>query len=135
MKHPLCPLLLAAALALSCGCDSTAQRNPKTTQNVVLSAEHAAQDVEMEIVSAIRVVLPPGPQGSAGDDWVIAANNARVLEQMGPLKPDPAMPGFTTVSFYALKPGRSVLRFVLVRPGEAESVPAATCEVTVRVSD
>jgi hypothetical protein len=135
MKRLPSPVLALAALALSCGCDSAPQRSPKTTQNVVLSAERAAPDVEMEIVSAIRVVLPPGPQGSAGDDWVIAANNARVLEQMGPLKPDPAVPGFTTVSFYALKPGRSVLRFVLVRPGEAEAVPAATCEVTVRVSD
>ena len=89
----------------------------------------------MEIVSAIRVVLPPGPQGSAGDAWVIASNNARVLEQMGPLRPDGVIPGFTTVSFYALKPGKSALKFALVRPGEAEAVPAASCEVTVRVSD
>jgi len=138
MKHSRSPVLrtaVLAALVLSFGCDSAPQRSPKTTQKVILSADHAATDVEMEIVSAIRVVLPPGPPAGAGDAWVIASNNARVLEQMGPLKPDADVPGFTTVSFYALKPGRSVLRFVLVRPGEAEAVPAAACEVTVRVSD
>jgi hypothetical protein len=58
---------------------------------------------------------------------------------MGQLKPlpvtdDSVAPG-ATVSFYVLKDGKSVLRFVLVRPGVAEAVPAATCSVTVRVTD
>lgn len=136
MKPSLCPVLHAAAIAalvLSCGCDSAQQRNPRATQSVVLSADQATPDVEMEIVSAVKVVMPAAPKGSEGDVWEIASNNARVLEQMGPLKPDAT--GATAVSFYALKPGRSALRFVLVRPGEAEAVPAASCEVTVRVSD
>ena len=126
-------------MVLAFGCDSAPERHPRTTQRVVLSAESEAPDVPMEVISAIEVVLPPGPQGSAGYAWEISSNNVAVLEQMGPMKPAPSAdasvsPG-AAVSFYALKPGKSVLRFVLVRPGEAEAIPAAKCEVTVRVSD
>ena len=45
------------------------------------------------------------------------------------------IPPPATVSFYALNPGTSIVRFVLVRPGEAEATPAAKCQVTVRVSE
>jgi predicted secreted protein len=134
--------MLAAALVLmafSSGCDSAQERHPRTTQTVTLSADSASPDVAAGVVSAIEVVLPAGPRGSAGYAWEIASNNAAVLEQMGPLKPGPSADGSvspaTTVSFYVLKPGKSVLRFALVRPGEAEATPAATCSVTVRVSD
>jgi|HubBroStandDraft_1064217.scaffolds.fasta_scaffold136223_2 hypothetical protein len=128
-----------ALMVLSYGCDSAPVHQPRTTQTVVLSADHAAPDVEAGVVSAVAIVLPPGPPGSAGYAWEIASNNDKVLEQMGPLKPAPgadaAVSQGATVSFYVLKPGKSVLRFVLVRPGEAEAVPAATCAVTVRVTD
>jgi hypothetical protein len=121
-----------AAVVLSTGCDSTPDRHPRTTRTVVLSADQVAPDVALGVVSAVQIILPPGPGGYA---WEISSNNTRVLEQMGPLKAGPASAPTTSVSFYSLKPGRSVLRFVLVRPGEAEAVPAAKCEVTVRVSD
>lgn len=132
----------AAALALmvlSFGCDSAPVRQPRTTQKVVLTANQAAPDVEAGVVSAVEIILSPGPPGSAGYAWEIASNNDNVLEQMGQLKPMPvedgsASPG-ATVSFYVLKTGKSVLRFVLVRPGDADAVPAATCAVTVRVTD
>jgi hypothetical protein len=128
-----------ALMVLSYGCDSAPVRQPRTTQKVVLSAGEAAPDVEAGVVSAVEVVLPPGPQGSAGCAWEIASNNDKVLEQMAQLKPLPAAdasvaPG-ATVTFYVLKTGKSVLRFVLVRPGVAEAVPAAACAVTVRVTD
>jgi predicted secreted protein len=132
----------AAALALmvlSFGCDSVSVRQPRTTQKVVLTANQAAPDVEAGVVSAVEIILSPGPPGSAGYAWEIASNNDKVLEQMGQLKLMPvedasASPG-ATVSFFVLKTGKSVLRFVLVRPGDADAVPAATCAVTVRVTD
>jgi hypothetical protein len=130
-------MALAALLAAS-GCRTATVRHPKHTERIDLAADRAAPDVEMVVVDAVEVGLPPGPDGSAGFVWEIASNNAQILEQMGPLKAAPAAGSGAppaTVSFFALKPGRSILRFVLVRPGEAETTPAAKCQVMVRVSD
>ena len=142
MKYSPSRAARAAALALmflSYGCDSAPVRQPRTTQRVILLANQTAPDVEAGVVSAIEIVLSPGPPGSAGYVWEIASNNDKVLEEMGRLKPmptaDASMAPGATVSFYVLKTGKSVLRFVLVRPGESEAVPAATCSVTVRVTD
>jgi hypothetical protein len=123
----------ALLIALSSGCDTAPSRVPRSTQTVRLATGLVSPDVAMEVVTAITVVLPPASQISAGDVWEIASNNNRVLEQTSALREDPSSGASAT--FYALKPGRSVLRFVLVRPGEAEAIPAAKCEVTVRVSD
>lgn len=141
MKAPtlnLCLLGLAATLLLP-GCESQPQRQPRTTRTFVLSASRPTPDVEMGLVSAVRVVLP-GPEAGSGLSWEIASNNATVLEQMGPIRVGPlpeAADGkpVSSVSFYALKPGRSVLRFYLLDPKLSEAVPAATCELTVRVVD
>ena len=132
-------LCSAALLCLAPGCDSNPNRVPRTTQTVALSPDRPAQSVTIPLVTAIRVVLP-GPEAWSGLAWVIGSNNTRVLEQMGPLRvvPASAAPGSaqtTATSFYALKPGRSVLRFFLVRPNESEAVPAASCTLTVVVED
>jgi hypothetical protein len=132
-------LCSAALLGLAPGCASNPNRIPRTTQTVTLSPDRAAQNATIPLVSAIRVVLP-GPEAWTGLAWVIGSNNTRVLEQMGPLKmvPAAAAPGSgpaTAVSFYALNPGRSVLRFFLVRPNEAEAIPAAACTLTVVVEE
>ncbi len=133
------PLLARAAavaiLALAAGCDSAPVRQPRQTTTVELSPDHAAAPVEIGLVSAVRVVLP-GPEPGSGLIWEIASNNTAVLEQMGPLSAGPGPAGgrvTTSASFYSLKPGRSVLRFFLVHPSEAEAIPAAKCEATVRV--
>ena len=93
----------------------------------------------MQPVSAIRIILP-GPEAGTGLVWEIGSNNGRVLGQMGPLKAEPAQAAAgllakTTVSFYALNPGRSVIRFFLVRPNLAEAVPVAACMLTVQVEE
>jgi len=142
MKTPLPPLVWSGALALlalAAGCDSAPARVPRTTQTVVLSAGGGAQEITMQVVNAIRVVLP-GPEAGVGLAWVIGSNNTRVLGQMGPMKVVPAAAApdakpTTAVSFYALEPGRSVIRFFLVRPNATEAVPAAACTLMVRVED
>jgi hypothetical protein len=142
MKSPLSVLARSAgfvALALVSGCESAPVRHPKTTQIVVLSPENASPTVGMGLVSAIQVVLP-GPDAGSGYAWEIGSNNNKVLEQMSPLRMTPATgaPGSratTAASFYSLRPGKSVLRFFLVRPSEAEAVPAGSFQVTVRVKD
>jgi predicted secreted protein len=121
------------------GCETAPQRHPRGTQTVALSYDHANPEAPIAVITAVDLVLPPGPPGSAGYVWEITSNNIRVLEQMGPMKPastaDAHRAPMTSITFYALKPGRSVLRFVLVRPNEVEATPLAKCEVTVRVSD
>jgi hypothetical protein len=139
VKAPRPTLALAAgflALVLVAACESTPARRPNSTQTIVLTPKDASPVVEMEIASAIHVVLP-GPDAGSGYAWEIASNNSKILEQMGPLKAAAAPGGGTTtgVSFYSLRPGRSVLRFFLVRPEEQVAVPAGSYEVTVRVTD
>jgi hypothetical protein len=137
MRPRLRSLSLAAALAalaLAPGCDTAPARIPKGTQTVVLSPDQPAPSVTMELISAVRVVLP-GPEAGSGLVWEIASNNTRVLEQMGPLRAAQGTTATTTVSFYALKPGRSVIRFFLVHPDAAEAVPAASCTLTVHVEE
>ena len=137
MRAPLAFLGVAAALVAlaGAGCDSPPARQPRHTLTVELAAGREAPPVEMGLVSAVTIVLP-GPDPSSGLAWEITSNNTTVLEQMAPLSTasGPAGPT-TTVSFYSLRPGKSVLRFFLLRPTEAEAIPAAKCEVTVRVSE
>jgi hypothetical protein len=141
MKSPIFPIVCAAGfavLALTAGCESTPVRHPRTTQTVILSADKPAPDVEIEVVTAIRVLLP-GPEPGSDHIWEIVGNNSRVLDQASELRPSPGGPPgpvpATEVTFYALRPGRSVLRFVLIRPNEAEAIPAAKCAVVIRVND
>jgi hypothetical protein len=124
-----------AALAVAAGCDSTPARLPKHTTTVELSPDRAQPAVEIGLVSAVRVVLP-GPVAGSGLAWEITSNNAAILEQEGPLVAGPGPAGVTTsTSFYSLRPGKSILRFFLVHPSDADAIPAAKCEVTVRVSE
>ena len=139
MKRSLLPLFCGALLLLGlvAGCDTPPAHVPKTTRTFVLSSEQASPDVEMQLVSAIRVVLP-GPEAGSELNWVIISNNNKVLDQMGPIKPVAPSQALgagpaSEVSFYALKPGKSVLRFYLINSKLAEAVPAAKCQLTVRV--
>jgi len=132
--HFLCGAAAIIALA-GAGCDSTPARQPRHTLTVELPTDREAPPVEMGLVSAVTVVLP-GPDPASGLAWEIASNNTTVLEQMAPLTTAAGPAGPTTsASFYSLRPGKSVLRFFLVRPAETEAIPAAKCEVTVRVSE
>lgn len=105
---------------------------------VPLSPEHASTPVDIEVVTDITVEIPAPP---AGSDliWEIVSNNTKVLDQTTPLKPKaPAVAGESpawSVTFYSLRPGKSVLRFVLVHPNEAEATPVAKCALSVRVND
>ncbi len=128
--------LLLALLALSPGCESRPERHPKSVQTLVLSPSLPPTTLEISPISAVEVVLP-GPDAGTGLVWEIVSNNNRVLEQMAPLSTSEGPGGTrqTRASFYALKVGRSTLRFFLLRPSSTEQVPAARCEVTVRVKD
>jgi hypothetical protein len=141
LKSLLSPLLCAAGLAvvaLSAGCDTAPARVPRETRVVVLSPDRPAEPLDLEVVNQIRIVLP-GPDPGSNLEWEIVANNRRVLDQTSALKlaatSSPSEKPTTTSTFYALKPGKSVLRFVLVHPNEAEAIPVAKCVLVVRVND
>ncbi len=119
--------LLAALLA---GCDTAPDYKPRSVQTVVLARDQA-KALEVEVVTGVRVVLP---NPAAGYIWEIIANNIKVLPQTSALRPDPE--GATeSVTFYAARPGRSVLRFALVHPHDLDAEPAAKAALTVRVND
>lgn len=125
------PLALAAAIVAAAlfGCEGAPVRHPKAYEKVALSASQASADVALGIGSCLTVTLPAPADGLA---WEITSNNNRVLEQMGPLGTGT---GVAEVSFYSLKPGKSMLRFMLVKPGESVAVPVESCELTVRVRE
>jgi hypothetical protein len=134
-------ITLAAALlaaVLTAGCETAPGRHPRTTTVVVLVPDRPTPDVPVGLVSAVKIVLP-GPDPASDYIWVIGSNNNKVLEEMDLMKTGPAVAPRTgvetTLSFYVLKPGKSVLRFFLVRPSDQEAVPKATCHVTIRASE
>jgi hypothetical protein len=136
LKNPFPILTRVAAIAtvaLVAACDSTPPRQPKHTTTVVLSPVLATPAVEIGLVSAVRIVLP-GPDAGSGLAWEITSNNTAVLEQEGPLATATGPAGVTTsTTFYSLRPGKSILQFFLVKPSDADAIPAAKCSVTVRI--
>jgi hypothetical protein len=130
--------LLAACILLSGSCAGNPDHShPKHVETVRMKMNQILPDVEIEVVTGVHVILP-GPEEGSGLVWEIVANNSRVLEQTTGLKFVPGAAGgppTTEVDFYALKPGRSRLRFFLVSPNQAETAPVGACETTVSVSD
>jgi hypothetical protein len=127
-----------AALFTLGGCDSTPVRVARTTQTIVLSPDRPTPPVDIEVVTDLKIVLP-GPDVGSDLIWEIVSNNTKVLDQTTPIKPVTPLPvgekPTTSVTFYSQKPGKSVLRFVLVHPNEAEAIPVAKCALSVRVND
>jgi hypothetical protein len=139
MKPRFPTLLLAcAAVALFQGCEDAPVRVARTTDTLVLSPDKPTPDTEIEVATNLHVVLP-GPEMGSGLVWEIVSNNIRVLDQTTALKPDVTAAvdskPTSSITFYAIKPGKSVLRFVLVPPGEKEATPAAKCAAVIRATD
>jgi len=141
MKTVLPRLLCAfclAALLLSAGCDTTPVRVARSTQTITMTPDHPNPPIDIEVVTNLKIVLP-GPDSGSGLVWEIVSNNTKVLDQTTPLKAVvPVAAGdkpTTSVTFYSLRPGKSVLRFVLVHLNEAEAIPVAKCALSVLVND
>ena len=113
-------------------------------------AEIKKSAVVVRITDELKVVLPPGQGGGAGFEWQIISNDSRVLRVISTTRPAPAgerigtseddkpitIPaGSWTTTFVALRPGRSVIRFVYINPVLGKEVtPADTREVVVNVN-
>jgi hypothetical protein len=125
-------------LAFAAGCQvGHGVQHPQAIHPVVFKPGVTSLNVTLPLAEQIDVVLL-GPTVGSDFAWEVVSNNDRVLEQEGPLRFVPPAAGAgpagtTKVSFFALKPGRSIIRWVLVRTNEAVAVPSARCEVFVTV--
>lgn len=133
------PLLLAVALAAllaATGCESAPTRHARSTQTFTYRAGAAPASVDMEIVTELTVVLP-GPEPGSGLAWAIVSNNNKVIDQTASLRvvTSPWGAPVTTTTFYALKPGKSLLQFFLLPVSQREAFPVQKCEINVRVRD
>ena len=104
----------------------------------------------IRITDELKVVLPPGQGGGAGYEWQIISNDSRVLRVISTTRPAPAgerigtteddkpitvPPGSWATTFLALRPGRSVIRFVYLNPTIGkEVIPVDTREIVVNVN-
>jgi len=85
MKHAFRSLFCIAALALLvAGCETKPVRHVRSTQTVVLSPDKPSPDVEVEVVTDVKIVLP-GPDPGSGLEWEIVSNNIKCLDQTSAL--------------------------------------------------
>jgi hypothetical protein len=120
-------------LALLVGCQGLHQaRHPRARDRAVFPPGKTSLVVTLPLADVLDVVIPD-PAPITGYVWEVVANNARVLEQQPGEGGGPAA-ARTTFSFFALKPGRSLIEFVLVRPEETEAITLAHCQVLVTVT-
>ena len=129
---------LAALLVGLGGCQSAQPLVPKSSQTVALSAAHRTPVVTVPIITEVKFVLP-GPTQGSGFNWIVNGNNVKVLAQTKEVTytPDSNRPdgGSSSATFFGLKPGRSVLRFVLIKSAEQIAEPVDHFTVVVEVKD
>jgi hypothetical protein len=140
-RRPFQILTACGMLALATGCSNSVEAghlHPKISHDVRLEPGHSEIAISLELGAALRLILP-APAAGTDDVWEIVSNNTRVLEQTTGLHAapanGPASARTTTVAFYALLPGKSIVRFALVRQGEGDAVPAGHFEVVVVVRE
>ncbi len=124
----LCVLVLA-------GCDSV-RLDPKSTSSFVVSSDDHAPTTEMQVITAIKLVLP-APSPSSGLSWVLVGNNVTVLQQMTGIVRETDAKGtpVDTIKFLSLRPGRSIVRLVLVPPNVKEAIPRDRYSILVVSKD
>ena len=79
---------------------------------VALSAEKKSTAASAQLFNLVTLTLPP-PQ-ARGYHWQISFHDARYLKQTTEIMPAGAAGAGPTISFIAVKPGRTRVRFMLV---------------------
>ena len=135
LKLPLTVALAAAGLLLASGCQSSkALPPPKSTSTLVLTPNNRQVLSTLPLYGQLQVFLP-APQNGPGYSWVVVSNNVRVLPQTAMLQPvpKPTPDRAYAATFRAVYPGRSILRFAAIKPGQTESEPDDIYQVAVGV--
>lgn len=144
MKFSVLLSLLVFAVA---GLTTTRGREaaPKVVPHV---ADVKKSETSLRFSEELRILLPAPPHAAAGCEWQIASNDPRILrlsaapkpatpaELAGAEKPDTlGLAGAWSTTFFALRPGRSVVRLVYVLPSKTgESTALVTREIVVTVN-
>ena len=125
--------LVLIAVLLGSGCSTTPSYSPKSTTTLTLSPQNRAPTTSISVVTAIQIEVPSPPPTSR-NTWVLVGNNVTVLGQMTGLEHharEGTANGVDAVSFYAMKPGKSIVRLALIDPNDKEAVPIERYDVTV----
>lgn len=109
------------------------------TRAIKLTAEDDGKTVGAVVGKPVEVSLKGNP--TTGYSWRTAALTGDSLEQLGKPKyvPRPHRPGMVGVggtflfTFKAVKPGKTTLKLVYVRPWEKNKPPAKTFSATIEV--
>lgn len=113
-------------------------------------AEAKKSETSLRFAEELHLVLPAPTNGGPDSEWLITSNDPRILRLSGGPKAAtaadlaaaaektgaPLAPGARTVTFLALRPGRSVVRLACVRPAQhGEATSLATREINVVVNE
>lgn len=123
------PLLVVALCLLAFGCASAPKLTPKARVEVPVATGESRTRIVAKPLDELVVALPP--LENAEHHWTIGLNDERILRILQPIRTNAA--GHTSVSFFAVKPGRRLIRFFALPPATRESSPSQIYEVAVEI--
>lgn len=92
---------------------------PSGTATVKLDREHKVSAFAVKRLNLLVLTLPPT---DAEHRWAISFHDTRYLKQMSEIQPAAPPDSGVSISFLALTPGRTRLRFLLLPIRKARSV-------------
>ncbi len=130
-QHLLALLMIACAAGFTSCETATKEIKPKGTVSVSLDGVKKRGAIRISLVNLLAITLPPAKPSLA---WQISFHDPRFLKQhtdiMAPASPDQG----ATVSFIAVSPGATRLRFLLVPVSAGQSVdPVDQQEIMVTI--
>lgn len=125
--------LVLVACALLAGCASSPSIIvPKGEASVVVDPAQKQTNTTLKMLHRITITLPPAQP--SGHEWQIAQHDSRYLQQATEILPSEAPGAGPQISFIAVRPGRTRLRFALVPATTARTVePVDLREVVVAI--
>lgn len=114
--------LVGALLAASAGSGCASKKpdlTPTGTAAVKLDADHKVSAFTVKQLNLVVLTLPPA---DGEHRWAISFHDTRYLKLMSEIQAPASPDAGATVSFLALKTGRTRLRFLLLPTTKARSV-------------
>ncbi len=131
----LLPCAAVAAVLSFTGCETTSADN-KPVSTVTLALEPGAKKATATMRFGEELKIELTAPGNADLVWELVSNDTQVLKQTSAFKFTPAasgVGGVSTISFFALRGGRTTLRFAYLRPGARETEPVDTYDIVVTI--
>jgi hypothetical protein len=129
MTRRLSLLLLTALLLAGSGCGTPALE-PKGTVSIKLDGVNKRGALTAVMLDEVRLDLPPVT--TPGYAWEIFLLDHRYLRITSPLT-RPNAEGIQTIKVLTVRPGRTLMRFLLVKENATASDPLSSQEVQLTV--